>query len=61
MSTIESFSVAICVPWIDRQGEHIYFSKRDIEAVRANLLMKWLHDNLQVVPQINLFAILVSW
>lgn len=46
------FSGDIRNPWIDRQVEHISFQKRIVKAVRANLIMKWLHEKFPVVPQI---------
>jgi len=44
------FSGEIRNPWIDRQNEWILPKYRLIKEIRANLLLKWLHDHFSEVP-----------
>jgi hypothetical protein len=37
-------------PWIDKKNERIIPKFRLIKEIRANLLLKWLHDNFPEVP-----------
>ena len=37
-------------PWIDRQNERIISEFRLVKEIRANLALKWLHDNFPEVP-----------
>jgi hypothetical protein len=36
--------------WVDHQNERIFPKYRLIKEIRANLLLKWLHDNFPKVP-----------
>jgi hypothetical protein len=36
--------------WIDRQNERIFSKFRLVKEIRANLALKWLHDNFPEVP-----------
>ena len=36
--------------WIDRQNERIFSKYRLIKEIRANLALRWLHDNFPEVP-----------
>jgi hypothetical protein len=36
--------------WIDRQNERIFSQIRLVKEIRANLALKWLHDNFPEVP-----------
>lgn len=36
--------------WIDRQNERVFSKIRLIKEIRANLALKWLHDNFPEVP-----------
>ena len=36
--------------WIDRQNERIISKFRLVKEIRANLALKWLHDNFSAVP-----------
>jgi hypothetical protein len=36
--------------WIDRQNERIISRSRLVKEIRANLALKWLHDNFPEVP-----------
>jgi Sulfotransferase domain len=36
--------------WIDRQNERIFSKFRLVKEIRANLALKWLHDNFPQVP-----------
>jgi Sulfotransferase family len=40
--------------WVDRQNERIISECRLIKEIRANLALKWLHDNFPEVPLIFL-------
>lgn len=40
--------------WVDRQNERIVSGYRLIKEIRANLALKWLHDNFPEVPTIFL-------
>jgi hypothetical protein len=38
--------------WIDRQNERIFSKYRLIKEIRANLALKWIHDNFPEVPKV---------
>ena len=40
--------------WVDRQNERVFSEYRLIKEIRANLALKWLHDNFPEVPIIFL-------
>ena len=40
--------------WIDRQNERIFSKYRLIKEIRANLALKWLHENFPEVPMVLL-------
>jgi hypothetical protein len=44
------FSGEIRNRWIDRQNERIFAKYRLVKEIRANLALKWLHDNFPEVP-----------
>ncbi|NIP33259.1 hypothetical protein GWO25_05260, partial [Candidatus Saccharibacteria bacterium] len=46
------FTGAIRHPWIDRQVEYLNADFRVIKAIRANLLLKWVHERFPEMPQI---------
>jgi hypothetical protein len=48
------FSGEIRNRWIDRQNERIFPEYRLIKEIRANLFLKWLHDNIPEVPIVYL-------
>jgi hypothetical protein len=37
-------------PWIDRRNERIYSHIRLVKEIRANLALRWLHENFPQVP-----------
>ena len=39
-------------PWIDRQVDYLNAENRVIKAIRANLMLKWLHERFPQVPLI---------
>ena len=42
----------LCHPWIDRQVDYLNAENRIIKAIRANLMLKWLHGRFPQVPLI---------
>lgn len=46
------FSGEIRNHWIDRYNERIFSKYRLIKAIRANLALKWLHENFPMVPMV---------
>jgi hypothetical protein len=48
--SLKVFSGEIRHKWIDRQVPSLFPNYRIIKEIRANLFLKWLHDNFQHIP-----------